>query len=150
MGRLIQGVSLQPLKIIRGELGDVMHALKKSDAGFAGFGEAYFSTVKFKQVKGWKCHTKMILNFIVPAGAIRVVVYDPEKGSETFNAFNEFVLGPEADYARLTIQPGLWVAFQGMSEGTNLLLNVASILHDPSEATSLPVNNDQIPNFRWQ
>ena len=28
MGRLIQGVSLQPLKIIRGELGDVMHALK--------------------------------------------------------------------------------------------------------------------------
>ena len=126
-----------------------MHALKKSDTGFAGFGEAYFSTVKCKQVKGWKCHTQMILNFIVPAGSIRIVVYDPRKESETCQLFNEFVLGPEAEYARLTIEPGLWVAFQGISEGLNLLLNVASILHDPAEAISLPINNDQIPNFRW-
>jgi dTDP-4-dehydrorhamnose 3,5-epimerase len=149
MGRLIHGVSLQPLRIIRGELGDVLHALKKSDKEFAGFGEAYFSTVKGNQMKGWKCHTKMILNFIVPAGSIRIVVYDPKKESETYNNFNEFVLGPEAEYARLTIEPGLWVAFQGKSDGLNLLLNVASILHDPAEAISLPINNDQIPNFNW-
>src|SRR5688572_1621567 len=149
MGRLIQGVTLQPLKIIRGALGDVMHALKNSDPQFAGFGEAYFSTVNFGQVKGWKCHTRMVLNFIVPAGLIRIVVYDPRKESETYNQFNDFELGPDGTYARLTIEPGLWVAFQGRSQGQNLLLNVASILHDPAEAISLPVNNDQIPNFNW-
>ncbi len=38
----IEGMVLTPLKIIEGELGQVMHAMKKTDAYFSGFGEAYF------------------------------------------------------------------------------------------------------------
>ena len=34
--------------------GSVMHALKASSDGYAGFGEAYFSSVNFQKVKGWK------------------------------------------------------------------------------------------------
>ncbi|MFM7851879.1 MAG: hypothetical protein ACKO96_08170 [Flammeovirgaceae bacterium] len=44
MGTLIKGVIITPLRIITNELGSVMHALKKSDDGYVGFGEAYFTT----------------------------------------------------------------------------------------------------------
>ena len=37
------------------------------------------------------------------------------------------------------------MAFQGMGESANILLNIASIQHDPLEADNLPVQNDSIP-----
>ena len=39
-----------------------------------------------------------------------------------------------SNYGRLTISPGLWVAFKGKRSGENLIANVASIEHDPNEA----------------
>ena len=41
----VEGVLLTPLKRIHHPKGDVFHGMKKSDAGFSGFGEAYFSTI---------------------------------------------------------------------------------------------------------
>ena len=53
----MDGVVLTPLKQIKHPLGDLYHAMKKSDKDFSGFGEAYFSTVNQGCVKGWKKHT---------------------------------------------------------------------------------------------
>ena len=50
----IEGCLLTPLKIIPGDSGEVMHALKQPEESFQGFGEAYFSTVEHGSVKGWK------------------------------------------------------------------------------------------------
>ena len=141
---VIDEVMLTPLRIISGDTGDVMHALKQQEASFCGFGEAYFSTVKNKAVKGWKKHRKMILNLIVPLGAIRFVLYDGRAGSKTFQTIQEFVLSRE-NYQRLTVPPGIWMAFQGLSDDVNMLLNIASIPHDPAEAENLPVENELIP-----
>jgi dTDP-4-dehydrorhamnose 3,5-epimerase len=149
MGASIKDIALTPLKIIPGEGGMVMHALKASDNYFEGFGEAYFSTVDKGSIKGWKCHTKMVLNIVVPVGAIRFVVYDGREDSETVNTFNEFCLGTEFEYSRLTVPPNLWMAFQGVGDGLNLLLNLASIPHDPEEAKKLPTFNDYIPQYNW-
>jgi hypothetical protein len=55
-----------PLKRISTEGGDVMHALNKSDKGFNGFGEVYFSWVEQGSIKAWKCHQRMTLNLAVP------------------------------------------------------------------------------------
>ena len=150
MDKLIAGVSLTPLKIIRGEHGDVKHALKSSESSFDTFGEAYFSSVKQGEVKGWKFHKKMTLNLIVPVGGIRFVIYDGRNGSQTENTFNDIVLGSDHDYSRLTVIPGLWMAFQGVGENLNLLLNIASIEHDPTETENLPLENDIIPRFNWK
>ncbi|MDP8916382.1 MAG: dTDP-4-dehydrorhamnose 3,5-epimerase, partial [Pseudomonadota bacterium] len=49
-------------------------------------------------------------------------------------------------YGRLTIPPGLWMAFGGVGGGLNLLLNLASIEHDPAEADSRPI--DALP-WAW-
>ena len=140
----IEQVLLTPLRIIKGESGNVMHALKQQEESFQGFGEAYFSTVHARAVKGWKKHRRMILNLIVPVGTIKFVLYDDRLASSTYQAIQEIILSSE-NYQRLTVPPGIWMAFQGIGESDNILLNIASIPHDPLEAESLPVQNETIP-----
>lgn len=143
MGR-ITGVVATPLRVIPGESGDVMHAIKATDENFVGFGEAYFSSVLNGAKKGWKKHRKMVLNLVVVSGAIRFVLFDDRPGSETYHEFEELVLSRD-NYQRLTVPPGIWMAFTGLTDETNLLLNIASIPHDPLEAENLPLQNAVIP-----
>ena len=123
----MDGVILTPLKQIFHPKGDILHGMKKSDEGFDGFGEAYFSTINKDQIKGWKKHTKMTLNLVVPSGAIEFVVYDENK-----KKFFSTILSKD-NYQRLTVSPNLWMGFRGVEED-NMLLNLASIEHDPSES----------------
>lgn len=130
----IQGVELHPLKHIIVPKGDIFHALKSTDEGYAGFGEAYFSQIESGAVKGWKRHNRMTLNIIVPVGKIKFVVYDDREGSVTNGKFQEIILSPENNYQRLTLAPGLWMAFQGMSENISMLMDIIPEPHDPNEA----------------
>ena len=136
----MDGVDLTPLKQIYNSKGNIFHAMKQCEATFNGFGEAYFSSIKEGEVKGWKKHLKMTLNLIVPEGEIRFVVFDDRENSQTKSKFFQINLSKE-NYCRLTISPGLWMGFQGISEYTNLLLNVASIEHDPEESINLPLES---------
>ncbi len=126
----MDGVILTPLRQIHNPKGDIFHAMKKSEAGFAGFGEAYFSTINKDDIKGWKKHTKMTLNLIVPVGEIEFVVFN--------DALDEFfsVKLSQNNYHRLTVKPNLWMAFRGLSDN-NMLLNIASIEHDSSESENI-------------
>ena len=128
----MDGVVLTPLKQIYHPKGDIFHAMKKSDIGFDGFGEAYFSTINQNDIKGWKKHTNMTLNIVVPVGNIEFVVYD-EKTKEFFSTKIS-----HDNYQRLTIKAGLWMAFKGL-EKHNMLLNLASIEHDPNEAINIGI-----------
>ena len=85
----MDGIILTPLKQIHHPKGDIYHAMKKSDIGFENFGEAYFSTIIKNDIKGWKKHTKMTLNLIVPSGEIEFVIYDEIK-NEFFNLISTF------------------------------------------------------------
>lgn len=128
----VEGVLLTPLKRIHHPKGDVFHGMKKSDAGYSGFGEAYFSTINFEDTKPWKKHLEMTLNFVVPMGEIRFVIFDDRENSSSKNNFFDITLGVN-DYQRITIPPGVWVAFSGVGENYNLLLNLANLEHDPNE-----------------
>lgn len=133
MGKItVEGVIVTPLKQIYHPKGNVFHAMKKSDAGYSGFGEAYFSTIHFNDTKPWKKHLEMTLNFVVPIGEIRFVIFDDRENSLTKNSFFDITLG-ENDYQRITIPPGVWVAFHGVGSKYNLLLNLADLEHDPNE-----------------
>lgn len=133
----MDGVILTPLKQIHHPKGDVFHAMKKSDVGFDGFGEAYFSTIHQGDIKGWKKHTRMTLNLVVPIGEIEFIVYS-EKEFFTVKLSSR-------NYQRLTVPSGLWMAFRGVGE-FNMLLNLASLEHDPDEAINQPL--DAIP-YAW-
>jgi dTDP-4-dehydrorhamnose 3,5-epimerase len=128
----VEGVLLTPLKKIHHPKGDVFHGMKKSDVGFFGFAEAYFSTINFDDTKPWKKHLEMTLNFVVPIGEIRFVIFDDREDSTTKNNFFDVTLG-EKNYQRITIPPGLWVAFNGVGSKYNLLLNLANLEHNPAE-----------------
>ena len=149
MGTIIEGITVTKLKIIASVPGDVMHAMKTGEPGFSGFGEAYFSTIKKGVVKGWKRHSAMTLNIVVPSGIIRFVIYDDRQHSSTKNNYFEITLSP-TNYHRLTVQPGLWMAFEGIDEGLNMLLNIGSIKHDPQEAENCPVESGKIKYPRIQ
>jgi dTDP-4-dehydrorhamnose 3,5-epimerase len=125
---------LTPLRRIEHEKGDLYHGMKAGDPGFAGFGEAYFTTVLDGQIKGWKKHTEMVLNLVVPVGQICFYVHD-----EKTRVTTAYKLGPD-NYARLTVPPGYWVAFEGCGAGTNLACNLASIIHRPEEAVSVDLS----------
>jgi dTDP-4-dehydrorhamnose 3,5-epimerase len=119
-----------------------MHAMKASESSYDGFGEAYFSSVEKGAIKGWKRHTRMTLNLIVPIGAVEFVIHNPALvGDERFRSFK---IGAAENYARLTVPPGLWMAFSGLVDGPNLVLNVASIGHDPTE-----IDRASLDAFPW-
>lgn len=128
----LDGVLLTPLREIPTQGGNVLHAMKAVDPGFAGFGEAYFSQVEPGTTKPWKRHRQMTLNIVVPTGAIRFVLFDDRAASSTVGQFQDIVLSPQ-HYCRLTVPPMLWMAFQSIGSSRGLLLNVANIPHDPTE-----------------
>src|SRR5262249_61989378 len=80
---VIGGVVVQSLRRSAYERGSVLQMLKAGDAWFPGFGEIYFSTVYPGVVKGWHLHQRMILNYAVPHGSIKLVLYDDRAGSRT-------------------------------------------------------------------
>lgn len=129
-----KGFMLTPLKQISHEKGDIFHAMKASSEGFHGFGEAYFSCVNHSEIKGWKQHTKMVLNLVVICGEVQFYIYD-----DVNKKVDTVILG-RSNYQRLTVLPGMWVAFQGIGEVDNILLNISSIEHDPEESLNMPLD----------
>jgi dTDP-4-dehydrorhamnose 3,5-epimerase len=129
----MEGVTLHPLKHIQNPKGDLFHALRSFDEGYVGFGEAYFTQVHHGVAKGWKRHNRMTLNLVVVVGKVKFVIYDDRENSQTFGKFEEVILSPEDNYQRLTLAPGLWMAFYGEGEGTSMLMDIIPEPHDDSE-----------------
>jgi dTDP-4-dehydrorhamnose 3,5-epimerase len=121
-------VSIVELKKIANEKGDIYRALKSSEDSCHGFGECYFTNIHSGEVKGWKKHYRMVLNLIVPLGLVRFYIHCVQT-----NETKHYDIGLDS-YSRLTILPGVWVAFEGLSNETSLILNLASIEHDPDES----------------
>jgi len=90
----------------------------------------------------------MTLNLVCIGGAIRFVLYDDRPGSKTPRLFQEVTLSQENNYARLTVPPGVWMGFEGVSAGESLLVNVADMLHDPTEQENVPMEKSPIV-FDW-
>lgn len=141
---MIEGVLLTPLKVVANPKGDIYHAIKASAPGYQGFGEVYFSTVAQGITKGWKRHNRLALNLVVPFGEIEFALYDGRTESATQGEFFVVSLGIDLNYQRLTVPPGIWVAFRGNRE-FNLLMNMTAQEHDPAEADNIPLEDIPYP-----
>jgi dTDP-4-dehydrorhamnose 3,5-epimerase len=140
---MIKDVVITDLDVIDTPGGKVMLGMKEASVGYAGFGEAYFSKVNKGFIKAWKRHKKMTLNLVVPVGEIKFVLFDDREVSNT--RFQEVIIS-KSNYCRLTVPPMVWMGFQGLSNDGSMLLNIASIEHDPGEVDRLEI--DEI-NFDW-
>ena len=133
----LSDITLTPLSHIKTPGGDVLHAMKESDTSFAGFGEAYFSWVDLGKIKAWKRHREMTLNIIVPVGNVRFAFCAlATNGLPEFRIEN---VGVER-FMRITVPPGIWFGFQGLGKTQSLVLNIASIPHDPNEVERLALS----------
>lgn len=139
----LSDILITPLRRIDTLGGDVLHAMKIGDEGYAGFGEAYFTWVSSGTVKAWKRHTRMSMNLVVPVGHIRLVFcLVCADGSEQFRVED---IGVDR-YSRITVPPGIWFGFQGLKATESLMLNIANISHDPTEVERLTLADI---NYVW-
>ncbi|MFH1596496.1 MAG: dTDP-4-dehydrorhamnose 3,5-epimerase family protein [Pseudomonadota bacterium] len=145
---MIDGVLITPLKQILDERGKVMHMLRSDAPHFQGFGEIYFSCVYPGAIKAWHLHKKMVLNYAVPYGRIKLVLYDDREGSGTRGEIQEIFMGID-NYCLVTIPPLVWNGFKGMGQETTIVANCATIPHDPDEIVRLDPFDPSIP-YDWQ
>ena len=123
----MDGVKLVPLDKFQDEKGSIFHVIKHPVSTIE---EVYVSTVKQKIVKGWKRHNRMTLNLVVIQGDVKFTISDD---IDTV----VHVLG-ESNYARLVVDPGLWVCFEGLQKN-NMIINCANFVHDVREYDSRPL-----------
>ncbi len=144
---MIDGVTVTPLRKIPDERGTIMHMLRNDSPVFEQFGEIYFSTVYPGVIKAWHIHKKMILNYAVPHGRIKMVLYDDREGSPTKGEVQQIFLGAD-NYALVTVPPLVWNGFKGMGTEAAVVANCASIPHDPEEIDRLDPFDPSIP-YDW-
>ena len=134
---MIDGVKVIPLRQILDERGKIMHMLRSDDPHFEGFGEIYFSFVHSGVIKGWHRHKIMTLNYAVPVGKIKIVLYDDREYSSTRGEIMEIFTGPE-NYQLIRIPPLIWNGTKGIAEKTSIIANCATLPHEPGEITPYP------------
>ena len=135
----IEDILINYEKIIPNTNGDVLHFIKNNSDGYNEFGEVYFSEVIPESIKGWKRHRKMIMNLIVPLGSIRFILFDERIESASFGNYQEIILS-RSNYCRITIPPMIWFAFENIGVNKALIINFASIPHDPKEVDIAELN----------
>ncbi len=121
--------------------------LRADDPHFERFGEIYFSVVNPGVVKGWHLHRRLTLNYAVPVGTIKLVLYDDRAGSPTRGVVQELVLGGDR-YDLVRVPPGVWNGFLGLGERPSVVANCATEPHDPSEIERIPPTSSWIP-YSW-
>jgi dTDP-4-dehydrorhamnose 3,5-epimerase len=144
---MIPGVHVQPLRQIPDERGKVMHMLRCDAPHFATFGEIYFSCVWPGAIKAWHLHKAMTLNYAVPVGHIKFVLYDDRPDSPARGRFVEYYLG-ESNYCLVTVPPGVWNGFKGLGDKMALVANCATLPHHPDEIVRCEPINGPIP-YDW-
>lgn len=144
---MIEGVRITPLKQILDERGKIMHMLRADAEGFPGFGEIYFSCVHPGAIKGWHIHKEMVLNYAVPHGKIKFVLYDDRANSPTRGELQEIFMGPD-NYCLVTVPPLVWNGFKGVGEEMAIVANCTSITHRADEIDRLDPFDPSIP-YNW-
>ena len=124
----MDGVTLTKLKKINHNKGNILKVLKKSDIGFNGFGEVYFSTAYPGAIKGWHEHTKQVQNYTVVFGMIKLVLYDNRKDSETYKELIEIFMG-DLNYVLVRIPTGVINGYKCIGDKTAIVANCSTIPH---------------------
>lgn len=144
----IDGVTISALKQIEDARGAVLHMIRSDSPLFSRFGEIYFSVVNPEIVKAWKRHREMTQCFTVPAGRIRLVLFDDREGSPSNGKIEGIILGRPDRYFLVRIPPMVWYGFKGISEIPALVANCADLPHSPDESEQISSSDNHIP-YSW-
>ena len=136
---MIPGVKVAALKEFRNEQGAVQHFLRADYAEFfVGFGEVYFSLSYPGVIKGWHRHQQQTSVLSCVQGQLLLVLWQDGQLQEVRFA--------DGQRQRVLIPPGVAYGWKNVGEGTSILANCATQVHDPSHSEKLPL--DQI-DYAW-
>jgi dTDP-4-dehydrorhamnose 3,5-epimerase len=144
---MIDGVRITALRQICDERGKVMHMLRADAPEFERFGEVYFSVVYPGAIKAWHLHTEMALNYAVPVGNIKMVLFDDREGSPTRGEVQEIFTGPD-DYKLVHVPPLVWNGFKGIGSVPALVANCATVPHRKDEIVRKDPFSPDVP-YDW-
>ena len=119
-------------KIIHNKKGSIYKFINKSEKFFQGFGEIYFSEVKYKKMKGWNYHKKYTCIITVPVGLVEFLIFDNQK---------KFLRRKISKNKILIIPAKNWFAFKGLKKGS-IVANLINGKHSSKETKKLSVVNN--------
>ncbi len=137
MSKGLDQIKFTKLQIINVEGGNVFKIMKKSNHKEFSFKEAYFSSIDFNFVKGWKMQSKMQSNICVPIGRVKFTFV-----SKDYKEHKTLIIG-EDNYGLISIPPKIWYSFKGLSKKTSLILNISDYEHDEKDIKK--INLDEFP-----
>ena len=89
----------------------------------------------------------MTLNYAVPQGNIKFVLYDDRQGSSTKGEVQEIFLGPD-NYCRVTVPPMIWNGFKSVGTVASIVANCSTFPHNPDELVRRSPSAPDIP-YNW-
>lgn len=110
--------------------GAVTRFVRSDDPDFQGFGEVYFSAIEPRAIKAWRRHSRASLFVTVVYGEVLFVLRETA-------AAGSYILKAKRP-ERLTIPPGAWFGFAGLSQVTSIICSFSDMVHDPTEVERVP------------
>lgn len=145
---MIAGVELKPLVTHSDERGFFREIARKTE-GIAseGWAQVSHSLMHPGVAKAWHLHPTQIDWWYVPAGDLKVALYDTREGSSTKGQLEELFLGEHYDAQLLKIPPGVAHGCRVIG-GTAHLIYLTSSTYDPKEEGRIAHDDPKI-GYDW-
>ena len=127
--KMIEGVHIKKLKIIKDTRGYLMEMLRNDEDIFQKFGQVYLTVCNPNVVKGWHYHKKQTDFFVVVKGNAKIVLYDNREKSRTKGEVQEILMG-EKNPILLTIPPYVIHGFASENNEQCYLINCCTHPYD--------------------
>ena len=134
---MIDGIQLLALEAIFLKDGSVLKMISTDSEFYTGFGEIYFSEIRYGGFKGWKKHLKQTQNLTVPYGEVEFKLFDDRPYSSTKGLKQSILLGRNKP-SLLIIPPNIWYGFSSLIADISLIANLINMPYYRSETISLP------------
>ncbi len=122
-------------RIIKNNKGSIIKYINKSQNHFKGFGEVYFSEIKYNKIKGWNYHKKFTCIITVPHGLVEFFIFGSSNKLKKIKISKNNIL---------VIPPKNWFAFKSLKK-ISVLANCINGLHSEKETKkSNFINNIKI------
>lgn len=122
-------------RIIKNKKGSIIKYISNKEKNFFGFGEVYFSEIKYKKTKGWNYHKKYTCIITVPLGLVEFSI---------FNSKKRLIKKKISKKEILIIPPKNWFSFKSLKKNS-LVANFINGIHlDKETKKSNLINNIKI------
>ena len=144
---MIDGVEVKDLHTHPDERGFFREVIRVTDGFFGeGFAQLSHSFMHTGVAKAWHIHRTQVDWWYVPAGALKLALFDAREGSPTYRLQQEIYLGEPYEARVVKIPPG--VAHGCRALAPTHLLYVTSRTYDPTEEGRIR-HDDPAIGYDW-